>query len=109
LAHDKKLQSGFMNKVKSSAKANYLGETLTLEAIVHGFWARFNGTLTDKKTNAVKQLNVSFMAPTVKASKLDDDMARDARQNALVAENQRLADKVRVLEAQVLSVTPATA
>ncbi len=98
-ALDKKGQTEFFNRVKSTAKAHYLGEQLTLEAVVHGYWARFNGTLTDKKTGELKQVNVSFMAPQVKASKLDDEMARDARDSATAAANRQLkADNARLVE-----------
>jgi hypothetical protein len=105
IALDKKGQTEFFNKVKSTAKAHFLGEQLTLEAVVHGYWARFNGTLTDKKTGDLKQVNVSFMAPNVKASKLDDQMASDARQNALAAENARLLALCRTHDIDV-EVTP---
>jgi hypothetical protein len=72
--------SGFVNRVKSTAKACYLGEQAVTDAIVNGFWARFNGTTADKKTGELKQTNISFMAPNLKASKLDDEMARNARE-----------------------------
>ena len=79
--------SGFMNKVKSTAKVCKLGEQITLDMIIRGHWARFNGTLSDKKTGGLKQTNISFMAPDVKASKLDDEMLREAKIHVIEAES----------------------
>lgn len=90
--------SGFMNKVKSTAKVCKLGEQITLDMIIQGHWARFNGTLSDKKTGGLKQTNISFMAPDVKASKLDDEMAREARINVLEA-------KAAAKDAELLRLT----
>lgn len=94
----KKAQTEFFNEVKSLCRLHKVGEHLTVEAVIRGYWARFNGTLVHgekhEKAGEMKQVNISFMAPEVAASKLDGEISKAAEKIRLEQENAKLlADK----------------
>lgn len=89
LALAKKDQTSFMNRVKSVLKVHKVGERLTLEAIVNGYWAQFNGSLVDKE-GVIKKLNVSFIRGDIKASKEDDNVVAAIEQKRIEAETARV-------------------
>jgi hypothetical protein len=113
-------QTAFFNEIKSLCRAHKIGERLTVEAIIRGYWARFNGTTKyakGEKAGQVKTLNIAFVDSEVKASKEDErvvgglEKKRLEEQNAKLledkskseAENARLQARVMELEAEVIN------
>jgi hypothetical protein len=98
LAGTKGAQTKYINRIKSILKAYKVGETLTLDKVVQGFWARFNGTAVDKE-GALKELKISFMRPDVKASKEDDSIIDEFGLSPKDMRIKRLEQRILELEA----------
>lgn len=102
LALPKGDQTKFMNTVKSVLKAHKVGERLTLEAIVRGYWAQFNGSVADKD-GSIKKMNVSFVRGDIKASKEDDNI--QGHLDLTAAKKALELANARIRELEVLSIT----
>jgi hypothetical protein len=106
---DKKKEGPFFNEIKSLAKASKLGERMTVEAIIRDYWIRFNGTGKDKD-GKLNRLNVTLMAPELKASKMDVEIQDRTERAALASEKEKLvkelADaKSRIIELENVTIT----
>jgi hypothetical protein len=91
-------QTQYVNRIKSILKAYKVGETLTLDSIVKGFWAKFDGT-TAEKDGSLKSVKVSFMRPDIKASKEDQAVIDEFKMSPKDVEIRRLNQRILELEA----------
>jgi hypothetical protein len=100
-----KARNKFVNDVKAVLAEYHVGEYLVIWAVCNNMWARLNGVIAPKATDAnqaVKQINISFMRADIAASPTAKGRQATVVAEKAKAEVARLAEENKLFRQRIL-------